>query len=656
VTHLLLIDDETATRLVMASRLKEAGFEVTQAESGAQGIALSREKRFDLLIVDATLKSGIGGVEVVRRLRQIPRNFGVPIVLAGKGANREEFTAAYEAGADACLLKSDLPVLEHVLKVFLRKKAELDEVLATQRTLAEQNRRMQAERSNAAPEPARPSRKSAAEPAAAPITARPDGMLVVDDEGLVLSADRGAADLFGVEVEGRGLGKLAPATGLEAFARDANVDPRDGLRFDLPARSGRAARAVLASVVPLSARPGENLGDKRVVLLVDLAQRKLSTESARLAEYTLPRQQLPALLEVARVAYGMSSLVGSSPAMARIRGEVRELCNSAEPVLLVGESGSGREHIARALHFCGDLSGQPFLAVACSQLSPENLEVELFGAIKGAIEGVSERPGALQLGKGTVFVEDIESLPLPLQKKLLRAVREGVVTRAGTERTEPTEMRIVASTKVDLNQAVAAGKFDVELLRALAANVIVVPPLRERPEDLEPLVDHILRLAGAGRARLELAPAALERLRAHRWPGNVGELKSALERAARRTEGATIEVEHLPAVLREGEGAADDVELTPVRASKATARAAAAAVAAAAVGAPQLVPAAAPAGAFGQRPGEIGADDPISLDHYERKCLERALAATGNDKLKAAKLLKVGKSTLYRKLKRYEIA
>ncbi len=212
-------------------------------------------------------------------------------------------------------------------------------------------------------------------------------------------------------------------------------------------------------------------------------------------------------------------------------------------------------------------------------------------------------------------------------------------------------MRVVASTGVDLNQAVAAGTFQVELLRALAGTVIVVPPLRERTEDIDPLVTHFVRLHGSGRSGLEVAPAALERLLAHRWPGNVSELKAALERACRRAPGRSIEVEHLPAILRDADPATDDIELTPTRA-RSMPRPAVTPNTSGSL----AVPAAAPAGAFGQRPGEIGADDPISLDHYERKCLERALAATGNDKLKAAKLLKVGKSTLYRKLKRYEIA
>lgn len=653
MTHVLLIDDETATRLVMTSRLKEAGFEVTAAESGAQGITLSRETRFDLLLVDAALKSGIGGVEVARRLRQIPRNYGVPLVLVSKGSSREEAVAAFEAGADAYLVKSDLAVLEPTLKVFLRKKGELDEQLATQRTLAEQLRRLQAERTQQAPAPT--TRTKAREVAPAPrenVSARPDGVLVIDDEALVRVADRGAQELFGTELEGKSLGRLAPATGLEAFARDTTVEMREGLRFDLPARAGRAARPLVATVVPMAARPGEPESGMRIVLLADLTRRRVADEIARLNDYTLPRHEVGALLDVARVAYGTASLVGQSAAMQRVRAEVAESAGASTPVLVVGETGSGREHVARALHFSGQASGHPFLSFSCAALAPENLELELFGALKGALPGVeTDRPGALQLGAGTLFLKDIERLPLALQSRLLRAIRERLVARTGSEKDEPTEMRVVASTGVDLNQAVAAGTFQVELLRALAGTVIVVPPLRERTEDIDPLVTHFVRLHGSGRSGLEVAPAALERLLAHRWPGNVSELKAALERACRRAPGRSIEVEHLPAILRDADPATDDIELTPTRA-RSMPRPAVTPNSSGSL----AVPAAAPAGAFGQRPGEIGADDPISLDHYERKCLERALAATGNDKLKAAKLLKVGKSTLYRKLKRYEIA
>ena len=652
MTHVLLIDDETATRLVMTSRLKEAGFEVSAAESGAQGITLSRETRFDLLVVDAALKSGIGGVEAARRLRQIPRNYGVPLVLLSKGSARDEAVAAFEAGADAYLVKSDLAVLEPTLKVFLRKKAELDEQLATQRTLSEQLRRLQAERSQQAQAPARTRARDAAPAPRESAAARPDGVLVINDEALVRVADRGAQELFGTELEGRSLGRLAPATGLEAFARDTSVETREGLRFDLPARAGRAARPLVASVVPMAARPGEPDSGMRIVLLTDLTRRRVADEFARLNDYTLPRHEVGALLDVARVAYGTASLVGQSSAMQRVRAEVAESAGAATPVLVVGESGSGREHVARALHFSGAASGHPFLAFSCAALSPENLELELFGALKGALSGVeTDRPGALQLGAGTLFLKDIERLPLALQSRLLRAIRERLVTRTGSEKDEPTEMRVVASTGVDLNQAVASGAFQVELLRALAGTVIVVPPLRERTEDIDPLVTHFVRLHGSGRTGLEVAPAALERLLAHRWPGNVAELKAAIERACRRAPGRSIEVEHLPAILRDADPATDDVELTPTRA-RSTPRPAVTPNSSGSL----AVPAAAPAGAFGQRPGEIGADDPISLDHYERKCLERALAATGNDKLKAAKLLKVGKSTLYRKLKRYEIA
>jgi DNA-binding response OmpR family regulator len=336
VTHVLLIDDETATRLVMTSRLKEAGFEVTAAESGAQGITLSRETRFDLLLVDAALKSGIGGVEVARRLRQIPRNYGVPLVLVSKGSSREEAVAAFEAGADAYLVKSDLAVLEPTLKVFLRKKGELDEQLATQRTLAEQLRRLQAERTQQAPAPT--TRTKAREVAPAPrenVSARPDGVLVIDDEALVRVADRGAQELFGTELEGKSLGRLAPATGLEAFARDTTVEMREGLRFDLPARAGRAARPLVATVVPMAARPGEPESGMRIVLLADLTRRRVADEIARLNDYTLPRHEVGALLDVARVAYGTASLVGQSACAPRSPSPPvrrRRCSSSARPV------------------------------------------------------------------------------------------------------------------------------------------------------------------------------------------------------------------------------------------------------------------------------------------------------------------------------------
>jgi two-component system response regulator HydG len=653
VNQVLLIDDENATRLVMTSRLLQAGYEVAAADNGALGINLARERRFDLILIAANLSSGVGGLEVCRRMRQIPRNIGVPLILMSKSSARDELPQGYEAGADACLVKSDLPLLEQVLKVFLRFKADRDESLHQARALADQNRKLQEERQrNGTPET---NGQSHAEPAHVwreIAASKPDGVMLVDDDGFVRCADIGAQDIFDGSLDGVALSKLAPATGFEAFVRDASVQTKDGQRFDLAARAGRASRSILASVVPMVVKPGEADPGMRVVILIDAARRKVATEMIRLQEYTLPRREVGVLLDVARVAYGLSSLIGPGAAMTRIRAKVTEAAKGSQPVLIVGESGSGRQHVARALHYSGDGAGNPFLPIACAGLSEEHLEAEIFGQVKGATpEASDDRPGAMQQGKGTLYLQDVEQLSAALQQKLLRAIREGVVCRAGTQRTEPTEMRVVAATSVDLNRSVADGTFDADLLRALAGSVIVVPSLRERAEDVDALTLHFLRMFGSGRAELEVAPEAMARIHAHAWPGNVLELKTCIDRACKRAPGNLIGVEHLPPAVRDAAADVPSRELLPSpKPTKLT-------FGGNHVAPPTLiVPAAAPSISLSARPGEIGPEDPISLDHYERKCLERALEATGGDKIQAARLLKVGKSTLYRKLKRYEIS
>ena len=652
MTHVLLIDDESASRLVMASRLRDAGYEMTVAENGAQALTCAREQRFDLVLLDAALAAGIPGLEVCRRLKQMPQYQAVPLVLIGRSSSREDVPKGYEAGCDAYLLKSDLPLLEHVLKVLVRRKRERDELLGQLRALDDQNRRLtqdgqrpRAAEGSAAVEPGSTLRDLAA--------AKPDGVMLVDGDGLVRWADRGACDLFGGEVDACTLGQLAPSSGLAAFVRDAHSETCEGLRFDLPARNGRAGRSLLSSVVPLIARAGEVDPGLRVVILLDLGKRRVAAELVRLQEYTLPRREAGVLLDVARYVYGTAGLIGASDALTRLRAQVTEAAHGAHCVLIQGEEGSGRQHAARALHF-GAEGGGPFLPVACAGLSEAHLEAELFGQVKGATrDALADRPGALQLAaRGTVFLQDVERLPKSLQAKLLRVLRDGVACRAGSERAEPVEARVVASTKADLEALAAKGRFDAELAALLGASRICTPPLRERREDLSDLVTHFLRMFGSGRPELEVAPDALQRMYVYPWPGNVAELKSCVERACKHATSNVIGVEDLSPALRDLACDVPAHELVPTpKPAKIT------------VGGTHVVSAAgaiAPAPATGYsaglRPGEVSSSDPISLDHYERKCLERALAETGGDKLAAARLLQVGKSTLYRKLKRYGIA
>ncbi len=661
MSRILLIDDELASRLVMHNRLKDLGHEVVVAENGATGLLEARETPFDLVLVDAGLSSGIGGLEVCRRLKQMPQTTSVPVVLiARQSGARDEAHKGFEAGCDAFVTKAELVVLDDILRALLRSKAVQDELTRQVRTFEEANRRLQEAQQRGGDLEGGLSEGGSARDLAA---GRPDGLLLVDSEGIVRYADRGARDLFGAGLEGKNLGRLAPASGLEAFVRDARTEAREGFRFDLPARTGRGGRAVLAAVVPLIATPGSKDPELRVVLVIDNTKRWLSTELLRLHDYVLPRREVGVLLDAARAAYGPAAIVGTTEAAARLRARVAEAARGSHPVLILGAPGSGKEHAARALHFSSD-SGGPFLPVGCAGLSAENLESELFGHVKGAFEGaLQDRPGLLQQGAhGTLYLSDVEQLPLPLQDKLVRVLREGRVARAGSERTEVSDVRVVASSTGELGERVQEGAFGPELFAMLAPFTIRVPALRERREDVAALAQHFLVRCAAGLPGLEVSDEALWAMEHHDWPGNVRELEACVRRACQQAAGVeVIEVAHLPPALIELAAKLPRTELLPSQPSARVALSSEHAGAARNEVAELSSELAAlrPGGAErpGQRaPWEIGPEDPPSLELYEMKALLHALERTGGDKLAAARLLKVGKSTLYRKLKRYGIA
>lgn len=643
MSRILLIDGEASSRLVMNNRLRDVGHEVVAADSGAKGVPLAREQPCDLILVDAAL-TGITGVEVCRRLRQIPQLSGTPIVLFGKGSiGREEAHQAYEAGADHVIAKSELSNLEDVVRALLRTRAQFAELSAANRALDLQYRRLKDGARTESDAPAANDPASVARDLAA---GHPDGVLLVDAEGVVVLADRGARDLMGSAVQGKNLGRLAPASGLEAFVRDARSEARDGFRLDVPLAGGRGVRALTASVLPLIANPGTKDPGLRVVLLLDSARRRVSAELVRLQEYTIPRREVGVLLDAARLAFGVSSLIGNSSAMAHVRACVQECSASLDPVLIVGEPGGGKTHAARAIHFMGQNSG-PFLPISCAGLSAEHLESELFGHVKGAhADATQDRPGALQQAHGgSVLLEAIELLPAPLQDKLERALRDGEVVRAGGQRPERIEVRVIATTTSDLTAEVASGRFSAALARLLGAREVRIAPLRERKEDVPTLANHFARRASLGREARELSEAALAALATHPWTGGVRELETSIERACAEAQEADVDVQHLPLSLRDQSLDLPARELIP----RPRSAAAPASLSTSVYEAPSST------GERALEDWEISPNDQVSLDLYEKKALLRALQETGGDKLAAARLLKVGKSTLYRKLKRYEI-
>jgi two-component system nitrogen regulation response regulator NtrX len=275
-------------------------------------------------------------------------------------------------------------------------------------------------------------------------------------------------------------------------------------------------------------------------------------------EQALERRQLQSeLTTLRRQVSGESSLTGNSPAIQRVRETIARLAPIPSPVLILGESGSGKELVARDLHRLGLYSAAPFIAINSAAL-PENLiESELFGHERGAFTGASAtRRGAFEAAeRGTLFLDEVGELPAAAQAKLLRVLEERRVTRLGASRAVPVEARVVAATHRDLDAEVKAGRFREDLYYRLNVHVVRVPPLRERVEDIPEMAQRFVTAICErfGIRPKRLSAAAIELLRAHDWRrNNVRELRNVVERMIIAADGDVIRAEHAPAELRAG--------------------------------------------------------------------------------------------------------
>jgi len=315
--------------------------------------------------------------------------------------------------------------------------------------------------------------------------------------------------------------------------------------------------------------------------------------------------------------FGLGQLVGPSEAMQAVLRQVRKLAPQRTTVLLTGESGTGKELVARALHDLSPRAGCAFVAVNCGAIPAELIESELFGHVRGAFtDAVRTKKGlAAEADGGTLFLDEVGELPLPMQVKLLRFLQEEEVRPVGDTRSVKVDVRVVAATARDLGKAAAAGQFREDLYYRLDVVGVRLPPLRERPEDIEPLARHFLaRLAGLrpDLDTLDLSDEAREALLAWRWPGNVRELRHAMERAIVLADGPRIREEDLPDAVR--------------------------------AGAP---PAAAPAAPDGSLSVKRATRD------LEERLIRAALERTGGNRTRAAELLELSYRALLYKIKEY---
>ena len=320
-------------------------------------------------------------------------------------------------------------------------------------------------------------------------------------------------------------------------------------------------------------------------------------------------------------------LVGQSPEVEAVRRLIEKAARNRLPVLLLGESGSGKEVVARAIHEANP-HGQ-FVPIDCGSLVGSLMESELVGHVKGSFSGaVGDKKGLVELADGgTAFFDEIGDLPLEMQVKLLRLFQESEFRPVGSLQWHKVDLRIISATHRDLKAEVAAGRFRKDLYYRLEVFVLHLPPLRDRKADIPSLVDYFLELGqAAGLPPLRLSPEVLAMFQSYDWPGNVRELKHSIDRmAALHSEGA-LQVWDLPSALQ-GHLAASALDRLSVAVETR------------------------PAGEFYLAPKSLV----ISIPQSEKQTISRALAATGGARGETALLLGIGRTTLYRKMREYGI-
>jgi DNA-binding NtrC family response regulator len=337
---------------------------------------------------------------------------------------------------------------------------------------------------------------------------------------------------------------------------------------------------------------------------------ELRTKLDRLVHSIEMDQENRLLREQLKSRPGFGSFIGVSPRMQRVYKLIQKVAQHTYPVLILGESGTGKELVARSIHFSGPRKNKNFAPVDCSSLVPTLIESELFGYVKGAFTGAQHSKQGLfeAAGDGTLFLDEIGDLPIDLQAKLLRALQEHEIKPVGSNERVGIRARIIAATNRDLEAAIRTGDFRQDLFFRLNVVQIKLPPLRERKADIPLLVSAFLeKFSDPARPIHTISEDAMRRIMAYDWPGNIRELENAIERAVALGSGPILHVGDLPSNLQ---------YTSPEKLSD--------------------------------------VDELVPLDALERRAIFRALRETSGDKLAAARLLGIGKTTLYRKLKQYE--
>jgi len=405
------------------------------------------------------------------------------------------------------------------------------------------------------------------------------------------------------------------------------------------------AGTFLVSRLPLRNESGEIIGAFGMVLLdhPETTMQPLIAKFSRLqSELDDARQQLAAeRVNQRRPKYTIASFIGTSPAALEVKRHARRVAMTGSTVLLLGETGTGKELLAHAIHAASPRAARPFVSVNIAAVPDTLLEAEFFGVAPGAYTGAERkgRDGKFKLAdRGTLFLDEIGDMPLALQSKLLRVLQEQEIEPLGSNRVERVDLRVIAATSRDLSAMVADGSFRADLFYRLNVLPIRLPALRERLADLEALVetlaDDIARRSGL--PHKSVSGEALDLLVQQPWPGNIRELRNVLEQATLMTDDPVLMPAHFAAALRLDVGAAVAPPQRP---------ASIAVLPPALQSAPQSTPGAANERAARPLPEQVA--------ELERAAMAAALRSTAGNRMAAARMLKISRAAFYDKLARY---
>ncbi len=570
-------------------------FELLHATSGEDAyevIKSGKESNRPIAVafVDIRMPPGIDGIETIRQVRKIDRHIEIIIMTAYTDKSLPEII-------------HDMELLHKVL--YIRKpfaREEIQQITLSlvgkwnvEQELAEKRRQLTISHQRLE----------------AVLDATGDAMAMYDVTGNLVFANRGYETVL--DLAKSELKKMSPKAFAEQFkSRFREPDLTDvvgGFLFEgkgnviETAASGRVPKQRLfyRSIAPVCDSQGDVIGDLYVYRDVS---KEIEVERMR-AEVLRLRTEL-------ETTYSFAGMVGASPPMQQVYALVKQAAESDISVLIRGESGTGKELVARSFHFNSLRKKRPFLAINCAAIPEALIESELFGHEKGAFTGAGkQRIGIFERARGgTVFLDEIGDMHLALQAKLLRVLQEREIHRVGGSTPISVDVRLIAATNKNLEAAVKTGAFRQDLFYRVAVFPIVIPPLRERREDIPLLAKHFLKkhTSRADKSINGISTASLRLLLQYDWPGNVRELENAIERAVLLETTDVLQVNNLPP------------QLSPIVAS----------------------------GTDPAAPAAI-----LPLAEVERQALVHALEVSTNNITEAARALGLNRATLYRKLKKY---